>query len=72
MATFRLQPPAPFSFKSPDEWPKWKKSFEQFQAASGLNAEAGFALFSSQWARMQRILSFPQTQRQRKRKTMMS
>ena len=41
MATFRLQPPAPFSFKSPDEWPKWKRHFEQFRAASGLNAEVG-------------------------------
>ncbi|XP_011410333.1 PREDICTED: uncharacterized protein K02A2.6-like [Amphimedon queenslandica] len=41
MATFRLQPPAPFSFKSPDEWPRWKKRFEQFRAASGLNEEAG-------------------------------
>ena len=41
MATFRLQPPAPFSFKSPDEWPKWKRRFEQFRAASGLNEEAG-------------------------------
>ena len=41
MATFSLQPPALFSFKSPNEWPKWKKHFEQFRAASGLNAEAG-------------------------------
>ena len=40
MATFRLQPPAPFSFKCPDKWAKWKRRFEQFQAASGLSGEA--------------------------------
>ena len=41
MATFRLQPPAPFSFKSLDEWPRWKKRFEQFRTASGLDGETG-------------------------------
>ena len=40
MATFQLQPPAPFSFKCPDEWAKWKRRFEQFRAASGLSGEA--------------------------------
>ena len=39
MATYRLTPPAPFPFKSPDEWPQWKKHFEQFRTASGLAAE---------------------------------
>ena len=39
MATYRLTPPAPFPFKSPDEWPQWKKRFEQFRTASGLAAE---------------------------------
>ena len=39
MANIRLQPPAPFNFSKPDEWPKWRKRFEQFRSASGLNAE---------------------------------
>ena len=38
MATFRLQPPAPFSFKCLDEW---QKCFEQFRTASGLAGETG-------------------------------
>ena len=36
MASIRLQPPNPFSFKNPDDWPKWKRRFEQFRSASGL------------------------------------
>ena len=36
MANVRLQPPEPFNFKCPDEWPKWKRRFEQFRTASGL------------------------------------
>jgi hypothetical protein len=39
MASVRLQPPSPFDFKQPDEWPKWKRRFEQFRLASGLKAE---------------------------------
>ena len=31
-----LQPPAPFDFKSPDEWPRWRNRFEQFRVASEL------------------------------------
>ena len=34
-----LQTPAPFPFNSPDEWPKWKKHFEQYRIASGLAKE---------------------------------
>ena len=34
-----LQTPAPFPFNSPDEWPKWKKRFEQYRIASGLAKE---------------------------------
>ena len=26
-------------FNSPDEWPKWKKRFEQYRVASGLDKE---------------------------------
>ena len=39
MASVRLQPPSSFDFKQPDEWPKWKRRFEQFRLASGLKAE---------------------------------
>ena len=39
MASIRLQPPEPFQFKRPDDWPKWKRRFEQFRAASGLAKE---------------------------------
>ena len=39
MAHIRLQPPEPFNFKCPDEWPKWKRRFEEFRTASGLDAD---------------------------------
>jgi hypothetical protein len=31
--------PEPFDFKQPDNWPKWKKRFEQYRVAFGLSAE---------------------------------
>ena len=34
-----LQPPPPFNFSSPDEWPKWRRRFEQFCVAFGLHKE---------------------------------
>ena len=39
MAGIRLNPPEQFDFSKPDEWPKWKKRFEQYRSASGLKAE---------------------------------
>ena len=36
MATMNLQPPAPFCFHRTDEWPKWKRWFEQYHQTSGL------------------------------------
>ena len=36
MAQLRLEPPAPFNFRTPDDWPRWRKRFEQFRVASGL------------------------------------
>ena len=33
----RLQPPASFNF--PDDWPRWRRRFQQFREASGLAAE---------------------------------
>ena len=40
MASVRLQPPSSFDFRNPDEWPRWKRRFEQFRLASGLSAES--------------------------------
>ena len=37
--TLQLTTPEPFDFKQPDNWPKWKKRFEQFRVASGLATE---------------------------------
>lgn len=31
-----LTPPEKFDFRRPDEWPKWKRRFQQFLTASGL------------------------------------
>ena len=39
MASLRLDPPTSFLFSRPDEWPHWKRRFEQFRLASGLSAE---------------------------------
>ena len=42
MATLniRLEPPAPFPFKVPDQWQRWKKRFDQYRFASGLSGES--------------------------------
>ena len=44
MATLniRLEPPAPFPFKVPDQWQQWKKRFDcdQYRLASGLSGES--------------------------------
>jgi len=39
MASIQLKPPEHFDFSKPDEWPKWKKRFQQYGSASGLNAK---------------------------------
>ena len=39
MNAIRLEPPTPFAFHNPDDWPRWKRRFQQFRLASGL-AEA--------------------------------
>ena len=36
MTQIHLQPPDPFDFKSPDDWPHWKHRFKQFRLAAGL------------------------------------
>ena len=40
MSYLRLSPPEEFNFKCPDEWPRWKRRFEQFRIASGLGEES--------------------------------
>lgn len=40
MATIQLQPPPPFDFKTPDDWPRWRRRFEQFRVASGLGEQS--------------------------------
>ena len=37
MAEIRLQTPDPFNFRKPDDWPRWKRRFQQFREASGLS-----------------------------------
>ena len=32
-----LKAPGPFNFRRPDEWPKWKRRFNQYLAATGLD-----------------------------------
>ena len=38
-ANVSLKPPARFDFKLPDEWPKWKRRFQQYLTATGLDKE---------------------------------
>ena len=40
MAQIRLEPPEPFNFRKPDDWPRWKRRFQQFREASGLSGES--------------------------------
>ena len=39
MANIRFEPLPVFDLKNPDEWPHWKRRFEQFRLASGLAKE---------------------------------
>ena len=40
MASLHLEAPEHFDFRSPGDWPRWKKRFEQFRLASGLVKES--------------------------------
>ena len=40
MAQLRLDSPEAFNVCSPDEWPCWKKRFQQFRLASGLSEDS--------------------------------
>ena len=37
MTQVRLEPPATFNFRSPDEWPRWRNRFGLLRFASGLS-----------------------------------
>ena len=39
-AQVHLQPPGPFNFRTPDDWPRWKRRFKQFRVTSGLSADS--------------------------------
>ena len=39
MQRINLQPPQPFNFKNPDDWPRWQRRFEQYRVASGLSED---------------------------------
>ena len=36
----RLQPPDPFNFRNPHDWPRWKNRFQQVRDASELSSES--------------------------------
>jgi len=38
-ATFQVAAPEPFNFSCPAEWTKWRRRFERFRKASGLDAK---------------------------------
>ena len=40
MAQLSLKPPEPFNFRNPDDWPRWKRRFQQFRVASGLTGDS--------------------------------
>ena len=39
-AGIHLKAPESFNFQTPDEWPRWRKRFEQFRIASGLGTKS--------------------------------
>ena len=40
MAQLRLLPPDQFDFRNPDDWPRWKRRFQQFREASSLTEDS--------------------------------
>ena len=40
MAQLNLKPPETFDFRNPDDWPRWKRRFEQYRVASGLTDDS--------------------------------
>ena len=59
MAAIQLQPPNPFDFKQPDEWPRWKRRFEhtgERQDYRGRRNPARSAPCYTAWAQKQGLL----------------
>ena len=48
MASVPLETPHPLNFHNPDDWPKWKRRFEQYCLASGLSWESDDRQVSTQ------------------------
>ena len=40
MASVPIHPPVKFNFHNPDEWLKWRRRFEQFRVAAGMESES--------------------------------
>jgi len=47
MAAIQLQTPDCFNFKTPDEWPQWRKQFKQFYIGSGLSSQSDDQLINT-------------------------
>ncbi|KXJ30128.1 Retrovirus-related Pol polyprotein from transposon opus [Exaiptasia diaphana] len=41
MASWQISPPEKFEFGKPELWPKWRKRFDRFRVASGLDKKDG-------------------------------
>ena len=39
-STYQVTPPETFKFKTPEDWPKWIRRFEQFRFPSGLDKKS--------------------------------
>ena len=39
-STYQVQPPEPFTFSRPSEWPKWVRRFERFRTATDLTSKS--------------------------------
>jgi hypothetical protein len=40
VASYQVVPPDPFTFRKPEEWPRWIRRFERFRSASGLDKKS--------------------------------
>ena len=40
MAQIQLPPPDRFNFRNPDDWPRWRRRFQQFREAYGFSGES--------------------------------
>ena len=40
ISALQVSPPDPFNFRHPEEWTKWKRRFDRYRVASGLQSQA--------------------------------